>query len=157
MIRVQEADFDLTQEMAKLCSHTKGVGAVVNFVGLVRDQNEDRRVEAMSLEHYPGMTERAIAQVVDEASARWRIEAVTVIHRVGHLELGEQIVLVAIASAHRADAFLACEFVMDFLKTQAPFWKKESTSQGQCWVAHCQSDEMALRRWQRLDASEESA
>ena len=141
VIRVQEADFDLTQEIAELCSHTKRVGAVVNFLGLVRDQNEDRRVGTMSLEHYPGMTERAIAQIVNEASARWRIDAATVIHRVGRLELGDQIVLVAIASAHRSDAFLACEFVMDFLKTQAPFWKKESTAQGEYWVAHHQSDE----------------
>ncbi len=138
-ISVQEADFDLTGEVAALRANP-GVGAVAAFVGQVRE------VE-MTLEHYPGMTESAIRKIVDEAAGRWQIMDCAVIHRYGDLKPTDQIVLVAVASAHRADAFAACEFIMDYLKTQAPFWKKEA---GKGWVAAKASDDAAAERWSDL-------
>lgn len=138
-ISVQEEDFDLGAEV-KAISNNPRIGAVASFVGLVRDV-------AMTLEHYPGMTERAIGKIVEEARARWQIMDCTVIHRTGALEPNDQIVLVAVASAHRGDAFAACEFVMDYLKTQAPFWKKEQAPGGARWVEAKTSDDKAAERW----------
>ena len=138
-ISVQREDFDLGREVKSL-SKDPGVGAVASFVGLVRDV-------PMTLEHYAGMTEREIAKIVEEASGRWQVKDCTVIHRFGELQPTDQIVLVAVASAHRADAFAACEFIMDFLKTRAPFWKKEQTALGARWVDARVSDDAALARW----------
>ena len=123
------------------------MGAVASFLGVVRNRNDERSVGAMVLEHYPGMTERAIERIVREALSRWTLSAVTVIHRVGALAPGDPIVLVVTASSHRGDAFAACEFIMDFLKTRAPFWKKESTPSGERWVETRRSDFEALERW----------
>ncbi|MEM7254227.1 MAG: molybdopterin synthase catalytic subunit MoaE [Pseudomonadota bacterium] len=148
-VRVQEADFDVSEELRAVQTGNRGIGAVVNFVGLVRDHNDNRGVGTMTLEHYPGMTERAIESIVREAAERWHVQGATVIHRVGELSPGEQIVLVVIASGHRGDAFLACEFVMDFLKMRAPFWKKEVTTEGEHWVAFRASDESAAKRWEK--------
>ncbi|HYX63522.1 MAG TPA: molybdopterin synthase catalytic subunit MoaE [Burkholderiales bacterium] len=138
-IAVQREDFDLSREVQGI-SGDAAVGAVASFVGLVREV-------PMTLEHYPGMTERAIAAIVEEARGRWRILDCTVIHRYGDLAPGDRIVLVAVASAHRGDAFAACEFIMDFLKTRAPFWKKERTPDGDRWVDARASDEEAAARW----------
>ncbi|MCH9672141.1 MAG: molybdopterin synthase catalytic subunit MoaE [Gammaproteobacteria bacterium] len=146
-VRIQPEDFDVSAEMLALRAATRGIGAVVNFVGVVRDENDARTVGAMTLEHYPGMTEKAITEIVLEAEDRWRILGATVIHRIGVLEPGDQIVLVAVASGHRGDAFQACEYIMDFLKTRAPFWKKESTPDGERWVAYRSSDDAAAKRW----------
>jgi len=148
-VRVQTQDFDLSEEMSLLRATDAGIGAVASFVGIVRDINDDRDVAAMELEHYPGMTERAIEQIAAQATKRWCISGATVIHRVGKLHPLDQIVLVLVTSAHRGDAFAACEFIMDFLKTQAPLWKKESTPQGSRWVAARASDDHAAERWQR--------
>lgn len=120
---------------------------MASFVGLVRDRNDGAAVATMTLEHYPGMTEKAIARIVDEARGRWQVIDCTVIHRIGELSPAEQIVLVAVASGHRGDAFAACEFIMDFLKTQAPFWKKEATPDGARWVDARASDDAAAARW----------
>jgi len=139
-ISVQAADFDLGLEVKNL-SREKTVGAVASFVGVVREV-------PMTLEHYPGMTETAIRKIVDEASGRWQVMDCTVIHRYGALQPGDQIVLVAVASAHRGDAFAACEFIMDYLKTQAPFWKKEHRAEGARWVEARASDDQAAERWQ---------
>ena len=138
-ISVQQEDFDAGFEMKNI-SKNNSVGAVASFVGLVRDV-------AMTLEHYPGMTERAIAKIVEEAKGRWQVMDCAVIHRYGALQPNDQIVLVAVASAHRGDAFAACEFIMDYLKTQAPFWKKEATPQGARWVEAKDSDDKAAERW----------
>ena len=138
-ISVQRGDFDLGLEVKAFAKNPK-IGAVATFVGQVRDV-------AMTLEHYSGMTEKAIAQIVDEAKARWQVMDCTVIHRHGELKPGDQIVLVAVASAHRGDAFAACEFIMDYLKTQAPFWKKEHGPQGARWVEARSSDDDAAGRW----------
>ena len=138
-ISVQTEDFDLGAEV-KAISGSPKVGAVASFVGLVRDI-------AMTLEHYPGMTERAIAKIVEEAKGRWQVMDYAVIHRYGALQPNYQIVLVAVASAHRGDAFAACEFIMDYLKTQAPFWKKEQTAEGTRWVEAKTSDDKAAERW----------
>ena len=146
-IRIQAEPFDTGNEVASLHRDAPGVGAVASFVGVVRSENDGRAVGSMFLEHYPGMTERAIEKIVRDARARWAILGMTVIHRVGPLVPGDPIVLVAAASSHRGDAFEACEFVMDFLKTRAPFWKKESTPQGERWVATRCSDFDALERW----------
>ncbi|MCR8922570.1 molybdopterin synthase catalytic subunit MoaE [Dasania sp. GY-MA-18] len=147
-VRVQTADFDVSSELALLRQHSLQTGAVVNFVGTVRDVNHGQAVASMELEHYPGMTEKAISDIVSQAKQRWQLLAATVIHRVGLLQPGEQIVLVAVSSKHRGEAFQACEFIMDFLKTQAPFWKKEQTEQGAQWVDARESDGEAAKRWQ---------
>jgi len=146
-VTIQTQDFDLAAEVAALREGDGGVGAVVSFVGTVRDRSEGRGVSAMELEHYPGMTERAIEDMVATAGQRFDIRGVRVIHRVGLLQAGDQIVLVAVTSSHRGQAFQACEFLMDYLKTQAPFWKKEHTSEGARWVDARVADDEALSRW----------
>ena len=147
-VRVQAHDFDLSAEVAALRSGNARVGAVVSFVGTVRDMNDGASVAQLELEHYPGMTERALQDIVDQASARWPLLGALVIHRVGPLQPLDQIVLVACTAAHRGEAFAACEFIMDYLKSAAPFWKKEQTPDGARWVDARVSDEAALRRWQ---------
>ena len=146
-VSIQSADFDLSTETAALRAGDGGVGAVVAFVGTVRDQGGASAVSAMELEHYPGMTEAAIEAMVDEAFRRFDIRGARVIHRVGLLQALDQIVLVLVASAHRGQAFQACEFLMDYLKTQAPFWKKEYTAAGAHWVDARVADDEALARW----------
>jgi molybdopterin synthase catalytic subunit len=146
-VSVGHADFDLSSEVAALRAGDAGVGAVVAFVGTVRDHSSGKDVNRMELEHYPGMTEAAIDAMIDAAQQRFDIRAARVVHRIGVLEPADQIVLVAVTSAHRGQAFQACEFLMDYLKTQAPFWKKESTSEGSRWVDARSSDDAALQRW----------
>ena len=146
-VTVQTGDFDLAAEVAALRADDAGGGAVASFVGTVRDRNEGLGVSSMELEHYPGMTEKAIEAMVDEALFRFDLRGVRVIHRVGRLEPGDQIVLVAVTSAHRGHAFQGCEFLMDYLKTQAPFWKKEAGPEGVRWVDARVSDDAALARW----------
>lgn len=146
-VSIQTADFDVSAEIAALRRDDAGVGAVCSFIGTVRDRNDGASVSAMELEHYPGMTEKAIEQMIDEAMRRFDIRAARVIHRVGPLQLQDQIVLVAVASAHRGESFRACEFLMDYLKTQAPFWKKETTPDGERWVDARVADDQALERW----------
>ncbi len=146
-VRVQTEDFDLSQEVAQLRAGQPGVGGIVTFVGTVRDMNEGSSVAAMELEHYPGMTEKALEQIVAQARARWPIFDALVIHRVGPLKPLEQIVLVAVTSPHRGEAFDACEFIIDYLKTEAPFWKKEDTPQGARWVDARVTDDEALAKW----------
>ena len=146
-VSIQTQDFDLGAEVARLRAGDGGVGAVASFVGTVRERSDGQQVSAMELEHYPGMTEAAIEAMIDEAMARFDIRAARVVHRVGLLQAGEQIVLVAVTSAHRGQAFLACEFLMDYLKTQAPFWKKETTPAGAHWVDARVADDQALARW----------
>jgi len=148
---VQEADFDLAAEVAAIRAGDAAIGAVASFIGLCRDINEGDRVTAMTLEHYPGMTERAIRAIVEEAQQRWGVSRVTVIHRVGTLKPLDQIVLVIAAGGHRGEAFAACEFIMDYLKTRAPFWKKEQTARGARWVDARQGDDAAAARWERED------
>lgn len=149
-VRVQAEDFDLSTEVARLRAGDARVGAVAAFVGLVRDMNEGECISAMTLEHYPGMTEKALAAIVAEARARWALCDALVIHRVGPLKPMDQIVLVAVTSAHRGAAFAACEFIMDYLKTRAPFWKREETPGGGRWVDAREGDERAAARWQDL-------
>jgi molybdopterin synthase catalytic subunit len=144
---VQTADFDLSAEVAALRAGDGGVGAVCAFVGTVRDRSDGASVSAMELEHYPGMTEKAIEAMIDEAFRRFYIRAARVIHRVGPLAVEDQIVMVAVSSAHRSESFRACEFLMDYLKTQAPFWKKERTPEGERWVDARVTDDAALTRW----------
>ena len=146
-VSIQTEDFDLSHEVAVLRSQNKGVGAVCSFVGTVRDRNEGDVVSSMELEHYPGMTEKSIEAMVAETFRRFDILGARVIHRVGLLQPLDQIVLVAVTSAHRGQSFQACEFLMDYLKTQAPFWKKEETPQGARWVDARVSDDAALARW----------
>ena len=146
-VRVQTEPFDSGAEIARVHANAPAVGAVASFVGVVRNENDARSVGSMLLEHYPGMTERAIERIVQDARARWPLSAVTVIHRVGELSPGDPIVLVVAAASHRGEAFRACEYVMDFLKTKAPFWKKESTPDGERWVETRCSDVEALERW----------
>ena len=147
-IRVQSESFDLGAEVDTMRQGRTDIGAIASFVGLARDLNEGSGVTAMTLEHYPGMTEKALAALVDEANARWTLLDVKVIHRVGRLLPGDPIVLVVVASSHRGEAFAACEFIMDYLKTQAPFWKKEETPEGERWVEARASDDAAAARWQ---------
>lgn len=146
-IRVQTEDFDLSHECAAIRDRSRAIGAIASFVGVVRDMNDGSGVSSMTLEHYPGMTERALEKIVAEASQRWDVIDATVIHRVGTLQPQDQIVLVVVASAHRGHAFAACEFIMDYLKTDAPFWKKEATPQGTRWVEARASDDDAKQRW----------
>jgi molybdopterin synthase catalytic subunit len=146
-VTVQAEDFDLGAEVAALRAHDSGVGAVASFIGTVRDRNDGLGVSAMELEHYPGMTESAIEAMIDEAQRRFDIRGARVIHRVGLLQPFDQIMMVAVTSAHRGQAFLACEFLMDYLKTQAPFWKKEQTPEGARWVDARSSDDAAVARW----------
>lgn len=151
-IKVQTDLFDPGQLLNQLHADHLGVGAVVGFVGYVRDFNDGQEVAGMLLEHYPGMTEKALGKIADEANARWPLLAVDVLHRVGQLEPGEPIVFVGVSSAHRQAAFDACNFIMDYLKTRAPFWKKEDTPEGPRWVDARDSDEQASSRWQSSDA-----
>jgi molybdopterin synthase catalytic subunit len=146
-IRIQEADFDLTTEIKALRKDDPRVGAVVTFVGAVRDMNDGSQVKGMTLEHYPGMTEKALEEIITQARGRWDIYKTLVIHRVGPLLPEDQIVLVAVTSAHRGEAFAACEFIMDYLKTAAPFWKKEETPEGARWVDARVTDDAAMARW----------
>ncbi|MBK7661111.1 MAG: molybdopterin synthase catalytic subunit MoaE [Betaproteobacteria bacterium] len=146
--RVQAEAFDAGLEIARLTGGRRDVGAVATFIGYVRDLNEGSGVSRMTLEHYPGMTERALEDICDEAFGRWDLLDLRVVHRVGALEPGEAIVLVAVSSAHRGEAFAACEFVMDYLKTRAPFWKKEETPEGARWVESRASDDDAAARWE---------
>ncbi|MGM0906297.1 MAG: molybdopterin synthase catalytic subunit MoaE [Pseudomonadota bacterium] len=144
-VRVQQEDFDLAAEYQRLAQNNQ-CGAVVTFTGLVRDSAEGG-LRGLELEHYPGMTEKALAGIVEEAHKRWNLYGVTVIHRVGYLALNEQIVMVAVASGHRKAAFSAASFIMDYLKTRAPFWKKEHTEEGEHWVEAKQSDQQAAEQW----------
>jgi len=148
-VSVQEADFDVGGEIAALTAGDARAGAVASFVGLVRDVNDGSGVSEMALEHYPGMTEKALQEIVVEAKSRWDIYAVRVIHRVGRLLPTDRIVFVAVSSAHRGEAFAACEFIMDYLKTRAPFWKREVTPEGARWVDAREGDDYAATRWQK--------
>ncbi len=147
IVRVQEADFDTGAELAALRAGDARVGALASFLGLVRDLNDGTSVSEMTLEHYPGMTEKALEEIVAQAKGRWDIYDALVIHRVGPLKPCDQIVLVAVTSAHRGEAFAACEFIMDYLKTRAPFWKKEVTPDGGRWVDARETDDSAAERW----------
>lgn len=146
-VRVQQEDFDLNAELLHLRAGKPQIGAVVSFIGLVRDMNEGEQVAAMELEHYPGMTEKSLQEIASQAEQRWHLIDSLIIHRVGPLQPCDQIVLVAAASAHRGEAFAACEFMMDYLKTEAPFWKKETTPQGERWVDARVSDDEAMAKW----------
>jgi molybdopterin synthase catalytic subunit len=147
IVRIQEADFDAGRELEALTRGRGDVGAVASFIGLVRDLNEGHAINALALEHYPGMTEKALEGICRDAHARWDILETIVIHRVGKLAPGDRIVLVGVSSAHRGEAFHACEFIMDYLKTRAPFWKKEATPEGDRWVEARASDDAAAQRW----------
>ena len=146
-VLVQTEDFDAGFEINQLRKARKDVGAVVSFVGQVRDINEGDEVSQLTLEHYPGMTEKSLQAIIMQAKARWNIIDVLIIHRVGTLQPCDQIVLVGVSGGHRGEAFAACEFVMDYLKTEAPFWKKEATSSGERWVEAKSSDDDARERW----------
>ena len=148
-IRIQEKDFDISTEIAGLRKGDPRVGAVVSFLGAVRDMNDGSQVKGMTLEHYPGMTEKALQEILDQAKTRWDIYQTLVIHRVGPLLPEDQIVLVVVTSAHRGEAFAACEFIMDYLKTAAPFWKKEDTPEGARWVDARTTDDAAMERWNK--------
>ena len=147
-IAIQTADFDVSEELRLLRATDARIGAVCSFVGTVRDRNDGSSVASMELEHYPGMTEKAIAEIMEAARQRFDIFGARIIHRVGPLAPQDQIVLVAVSSAHRGESFAACEFLMDYLKTRAPFWKKEATPDGARWVDARVADEAALARWQ---------
>src|SRR5436190_16683323 len=147
MIRVQREDFDVGRELDRIAAGDHSVGGVASFVGLVRDMGGADRVAALTLEHYPGMTEKKLAEIEAEANRRWPLSASLIIHRYGRLEPGERIVLVATASPHRAAAFEACHFLIDWLKTKAPFWKLEDTDKGEQWVAADTRDDAAAARW----------
>jgi molybdopterin synthase catalytic subunit len=146
-VRVQPEDFDVGRELDAMTRGRKDVGAVASFVGLVRDANDGQSVRTMTLEHYPGMTEKALQDICAQAHARWDILDTLVIHRIGPLNPGDRIVLVGVASGHRGEAFAACEFIMDYLKTRAPFWKREDTPEGSRWVEARESDDAAAERW----------
>lgn len=146
-VRVQTEDFDLNVELAQLRAGNSKVGGIVSFVGTVRDLNDGADIAGMELEHYPGMTEPSIDAIIEQARQRWPIYGALVVHRVGPLKPTEQIVLVAVTAAHRGEAFAACEFIIDYLKTEAPFWKKEQTPQGARWVDARVSDDAALEKW----------
>ncbi len=148
-VRVQTHDFDVGAEISAMRLSNPNIGAVVSFVGQVRDLNDGDNVASMTLEHYSGMTEKSLESIVEQARKRWGIEDALIVHRVGELKPLDQIVLVLVVSAHRQDAFAACEFMMDYLKTEAPFWKKEQTPSGARWVEAKDSDEQAKSRWQQ--------
>lgn len=150
MVKVQEADFDVGALTRELSAGRTDVGAVATFVGLVRGASDG--VEEMTLEHYPGMTEKSLLEIVEEAEGRWSLMSAIVIHRVGALLPGEQIVYVGVASGHRGEAFAACEFIMDYLKTRAPFWKKEKTPEGARWVDARDADDSAAERWNEVES-----
>lgn len=150
-VRVQTADFDVGQEMAALRKGNPRIGAIACFVGVVRDLNDGEQVSSMFLEHYPGMTERELEKICAEAGSRWKVDDTLVVHRVGELAPTDQIVLVVVTSGHRGEAFAACEFIMDYLKTRAPFWKREQTSDGPRWVDARASDDDAAARWAFAD------
>ena len=148
-VRIQEDDFDLSTEVAYLRKGDPQVGAVAVFLGTVRDMNEGSEVQGMTLEHYPGMTEKALEGIIEQAKSRWKISDALVVHRIGSLLPQDQIVLVVVISAHRGEAFFACEFIMDYLKTAAPFWKKEQTPDGGRWVDARVADDAAMVRWKK--------
>ena len=148
-VRVQTQDFDVGFEINHLRVSRPDVGAVVSFVGQVRDLNDGNTIATLTLEHYPGMTEKSLETIVSQAKSRWNIMDATIIHRVGMLQPLDQIVLVAVSSAHRNEAFSACEFMMDYLKTEAPFWKKEATAEGEQWLEAKETDETARKRWEK--------
>ena len=147
MIRIQEADFNVQDELDKFRKDCPKIGAICSFTGLVREFGDRTDLTGMFLEHYPGMTEKALQKIIDQAYDRWPIEQVSVIHRVGELNLSDQIVFVGVSSAHREASFAACEFIMDYLKVDAPFWKKELTSSGENWVEEKSSDQRRAERW----------
>jgi molybdopterin synthase catalytic subunit len=149
VIRVQREDFDVGTELGALTRGKTGIGGVASFIGLMRDVAEGTPIHAMTLEHYPGMTERELQRIEHEAQQRWPLLASLIIHRYGRLEPGDRIVLVATAAAHRAAAFQSCEFLMDYLKTEAPFWKREETPHGPRWVAAAADDDEAASRWRK--------
>ena len=155
MIRVQLEDFDVGEEIAKLTRGNHQIGGLTVFVGLVRDMQQGQSVSSMTLEHYPGMTEKMLRRIEDEARSRWPLEASLIIHRYGKLAPGDRIVLVAAASAHRQAAFEACQFLIDWLKTEAPFWKLEETPEGSAWVEARNSDDEAASRWRHDDKAAE--
>lgn len=150
MIRIQEADFNVQDELDKFRKDCPKIGAICSFTGLVREFGDRTDLTGMFLEHYPGMTEKALQKIIDQAYDRWPIEQVSVIHRVGKLNLSDQIVFVGVSSAHREASFAACEFIMDYLKVDAPFWKKELTSSGENWVEEKSSDQRRAERWKDL-------
>jgi molybdopterin synthase catalytic subunit len=150
-VSVPESDFDVAQLQSSLLSDTQQEGAVATFTGYVRSANESRSVYTMELEHYPGMTEKSIMDILQQSARRWPLMAATVVHRVGKLQPGDQIVWVGVSSAHREAAFSACDFIMDYLKTRAPFWKKELSPDGEHWVAARASDASRASRWQDDD------
>jgi molybdopterin synthase catalytic subunit len=157
IVRVQAEDFDPGRELEALTRGRVDVGALASFVGLVRDANDGRPIAGMTLEHYPGMTEKALAEICREAHSRWDVLDTLVIHRVGPLVPGDRIVLVGVSSGHRGEAFAACEFIMDYLKTRAPFWKREETPEGPRWVDARASDDSAAERWGQTPISEGEA
>ena len=146
-VRVQAEDFDISKEIASLRKGNPRIGAIASFIGVVRDLNDGDSVAEMTLEHYPGMTEKSVEDIITQARGRWQMMDALVIHHIGTLKPVDQIVLVVVTSAHRGDAFAACEFIMDYLKTRAPFWKKETTPAGERWVDARDSDESAAVRW----------
>ena len=146
-VHIQAEDFNLNEEIEKLRAQDKRIGAICTFTGTVRDRNDGLNISSMELEHYPGMTEKAIEAMVDEAMARFDIFGARVVHRIGLLQPLDQVVMVAVTSSHRGESFKACEFLMDYLKTQAPFWKKEQTPEGARWVDARVSDDAALAKW----------
>lgn len=146
-ISIQREDFDISAEVDLIRKQVKRIGAIVTFSGLVRDLDDDRKITSLTLEHYPGMTESSLEKIIQQAQTRWSMLDVTVIHRIGELQAGEQIVFVAVASLHRQEAFSACEFIMDFLKTRAPFWKKCRDETGESWVQAKATDDVASQRW----------
>ena len=146
-VRVQTEDFDAGREIAELRRGNPAIGAIASFIGVVRDVNDGEVVAEMTLEHYPGMTEKSIVEIIDQAKSRWKMFDALVVHRIGRLSPLDQIVLVVVTGAHRGDAFAACEFIMDYLKTRAPFWKKEQTADGARWVESRESDDLAAERW----------
>jgi molybdopterin synthase catalytic subunit len=147
VVRVQREEFDVGAEIAQLRADLR-VGAVASFIGVVRDVNENAAVASMTLEHYPGMTEKSLEAIAGQARSRWSVYDILIIHRIGELRPTDPIVLVIVTSAHRGDAFAACQFVMDYLKTDAPFWKKEATPEGARWVEARDSDDAARDRWE---------
>lgn len=148
-VRIQEADFDISTALVELRRGDARIGAVASFTGVVREMNDGAGVSEMTLEHYPGMTEKALEAIIVEAKARWNIFDALVIHRVGRMLPTDQIVFVAVSSAHRGESFAACEFIMDYLKTRAPFWKREVTPDGARWVDAREADDTAAARWQQ--------